>query len=69
MTTKLTTGRNDPCHCESGAKYKKCCLQKDVATRTKRRFQDSPAKPLSPEIATNLVYWMGLAAASGRIAG
>lgn len=22
-------GRNDPCHCGSGRKYKKCCLQKD----------------------------------------
>jgi tetratricopeptide (TPR) repeat protein len=23
------TGRNDPCHCGSGQKYKRCCLQKD----------------------------------------
>jgi tetratricopeptide (TPR) repeat protein len=23
------TGRNDPCHCGSGKKYKRCCLQKD----------------------------------------
>lgn len=22
-------GRNDPCHCGSGKKYKKCCLAKD----------------------------------------
>ncbi len=22
-------GRNDPCHCESGKKYKRCCLMKD----------------------------------------
>jgi hypothetical protein len=22
-------GRNDPCHCDSGKKYKKCCLDKD----------------------------------------
>lgn len=21
-------GRNDPCHCGSGSKYKKCCLSK-----------------------------------------
>jgi len=27
----MTIGRNDPCHCGSGIKYKKCCLQKDVA--------------------------------------
>ena len=25
------TGRNDPCHCGSGQKYKHCCLQKDQA--------------------------------------
>ena len=26
-------GRNAPCHCGSGKKYKKCCLQKDEAAR------------------------------------
>ena len=26
---KLRTGRNAPCHCGSGKKYKKCCLAKD----------------------------------------
>lgn len=25
----MTTGRNDQCHCGSGKKYKKCCLDKD----------------------------------------
>src|SRR5215813_3162768 len=24
-----TLGRNDPCHCGSGRKYKHCCLDKD----------------------------------------
>lgn len=24
-------GRNDPCHCGSGRKYKACCLDKDRA--------------------------------------
>ena len=23
-------GRNEPCHCGSGTKYKKCCLNKDI---------------------------------------
>lgn len=27
MSAKI--GRNDPCHCGSGNKYKKCCLSKD----------------------------------------
>lgn len=26
-------GRNDPCHCGSGKKYKKCCEAKDEAQR------------------------------------
>ena len=25
-------GRNEPCHCGSGKKYKKCCLGKDTTT-------------------------------------
>ena len=28
----VQTGRNDPCSCGSGKKYKKCCLQNDVAS-------------------------------------
>ncbi len=27
-------GRNDPCHCGSGKKYKKCCLPKERAAQT-----------------------------------
>jgi hypothetical protein len=30
----MKTGRNDPCHCGSGQKYKKCCLAKDDAARS-----------------------------------
>lgn len=26
-----TIGRNEPCHCGSGRKYKRCCLEKDQA--------------------------------------
>jgi len=29
-----TTGRNDPCPCGSGKKYKKCHLAEDEGTRT-----------------------------------
>ncbi len=28
------TGRNDPCPCGSGKKYKQCCMQKPKATAT-----------------------------------
>ena len=26
ITNELKIGRNDPCHCGSGKKYKKCCI-------------------------------------------
>ncbi len=26
LVVPITTGRNDPCHCGSGKKFKKCCL-------------------------------------------
>ena len=26
---RVNIGRNDPCYCGSGKKYKKCCLEKD----------------------------------------
>jgi methionyl aminopeptidase len=31
---KLQPGRNDPCPCGSGMKYKKCCLGKDIPVAT-----------------------------------
>ena len=36
MTPKTTVrpGRNEPCHCGSGRKYKLCCLEKDNAALT-----------------------------------
>lgn len=30
------SGRNDPCPCGSGLKYKKCCAQKDAAAESTR---------------------------------
>ena len=30
-------GRNDPCHCGSGKKYKQCCLSKDEAAERSAR--------------------------------
>lgn len=33
----VTIGRNDPCHCGSGKKYKKCHLEKDEAAGRKER--------------------------------
>ena len=38
--------RNDPCHCGSGRKYKKCCFtkdQKEMANKPKNSFRDEVA--------------------------
>jgi hypothetical protein len=31
------TGRNDPCHCGTGKKYKKCCLNKDLVEAARKQ--------------------------------
>jgi len=36
-------GRNDPCPCGSGKKYKKCCMAKDQAQREDTSPDTSPA--------------------------
>ena len=34
-------GRNEPCYCGSGIKYKKCCLQKDSSNSEIVKFDES----------------------------
>src|SRR5262249_15074347 len=43
----MKVGRNDPCPCGSGKKYKKCCLPKDQATSATQ-----PAAVLPPPAMT-----------------
>lgn len=45
MTKKL--GRNDPYHCGSGEKYKRCCLPKDKETAP---MQQIPFSALPEEV-------------------
>jgi len=42
-------GRNDPCHCGSGRKYKQCCLEKDETAAREARTQASQASAESAE--------------------
>jgi hypothetical protein len=35
--TGARPGRNDPCRCGSGRKYKHCCLDKDAAEASAKR--------------------------------
>lgn len=37
-------GRNDLCHCGSGKKYKKCCMEKDLAEKATKVFEDKKNK-------------------------
>lgn len=42
----LHLGRNEPCHCGSGRKYKQCCLEKDeAASRAARAKAQEEAPP------------------------
>ena len=38
------TGRNDPCPCGSGKKYKKCCLPKEETAKLKAHAKDQAAR-------------------------
>ncbi len=57
--TKPKIGRNDPCHCGSGQKYKRCCQEKDeTAERAARpKIEAAPSMasllPALKELFTN----------------
>jgi hypothetical protein len=38
-------GRNEPCHCGSGRKYKQCCLEKDAAKASTARVSAAASAP------------------------
>ncbi|HLA77477.1 MAG TPA: SEC-C metal-binding domain-containing protein [Vicinamibacteria bacterium] len=40
-----TPGRNDPCHCGSGKKYKSCCLGTDEAVAREARAKAEAEAP------------------------
>ena len=45
MTAKSEArpGRNEPCHCGSGRKYKQCCLEKDEKVASDARVKAAAA--------------------------
>jgi hypothetical protein len=47
-------GRNEPCHCGSGRKYKHCCLEKDnkKASAAMRKAAAATAAAEAPETTT-----------------
>jgi hypothetical protein len=46
--TKIKIGRNDPCHCGSGQKYKRCCQEKDERAERGPRAGRRRAAPPPP---------------------
>ena len=47
-TTVNRPGRNNPCHCGSGKKYKRCCLGKDEAAGLEARAQAAAEAATAP---------------------
>jgi hypothetical protein len=50
----MKLGRNDPCHCGSGKKYKVCCLAKDEAkerTARAKAAEKAAKEPVPAEAA------------------
>lgn len=39
----IMPGRNDPCPCGSGLKYKKCCMEKDAQAASQREAAERPS--------------------------
>lgn len=50
MTAPTKPGRNDPCYCGSGLKYKKCHLQADQAIEREQREQKQAARYLRHDL-------------------
>ncbi len=36
----MSIGRNEPCPCGSGKKYKKCCIRADIAKRQEESAEE-----------------------------
>jgi hypothetical protein len=49
-----TVGRNDPCPCGSGLKFKKCCLGKAPVAPAPRPVEAAPSIPFGPELLPRL---------------
>jgi hypothetical protein len=51
VDARKTLGRNDPCPCGSGKKYKQCCLDKDEAKAREARAKEAAAAAEKPAAA------------------
>ena len=58
----ISIGRNDPCRCGSGKKYKKCCLEKDEAAKLRQAAAEAPSssEPVPPPPSKPRPVWQGV---------
>jgi hypothetical protein len=52
-------GRNEPCHCGSGRKFKKCCESKTESQRTSRMLIIAVGAALIAAVAAGVVSFTG----------
>jgi hypothetical protein len=64
----MKLGRNEPCHCGSGQKYKKCCLDKDQAQRA-AQFAAEAAERRAATVENTQERHPGGPAAHARVTG
>lgn len=61
----MKIGRNDPCYCGSGKKYKKCCIDKDLQFVDSAKF--AGFKQVDPDFSPRRYYTGRLAELNGRL--
>jgi tetratricopeptide (TPR) repeat protein len=49
-------GRNDPCHCGSGLKYKRCCLPREETAAARAVARAREAAPSGPTTSEEIVW-------------
>jgi hypothetical protein len=68
LTTMVKPGRNDPCPCGSGKKYKKCCLAKEEAAE-REQLAEAEARRAESAAAHRLHLQEVRAAIVARLSG
>jgi tetratricopeptide (TPR) repeat protein len=64
MTVMAKPGRNDPCPCGSGKKYKRCCLAKDEDAK---RAALADTSQQNPGFAADLAHRIAIAAPDDEV--
>jgi len=52
----MKIGRNDPCACGSGRKYKRCCLERDETAHRKQPISEAESSRIEPQAEQEAIY-------------